>query len=119
MAARLRNIDHEDFADFEALYDYVDLKKMEYFGNTCVYDFALRYGWNRTHRVVPRDFVYIHSKPFRSAKRLFELGYIPELGRRLPLSTYTTLLGPGMNAMDVEHFLCLYHEEIMNLPKRQ
>lgn len=112
MAVKLKDIDNEDFADFEALYDYVDRRKEKYFSDTCVYDFALRYGWNRTSRISPKDFVYIHSKPLESAKKLKDLGYIPEVGHFLPLSNYSALLGPGMNAMDVEHFLCIYHDQI-------
>ncbi len=119
MARRLKDIDHESFNDFEELIAYVEKRRVPHFGDTAVYDFALRYGWKQTPRLNPEKFVYIHSKPRRSAVRLYQLGYLEEIGRCLPLEKYNILLLPGMTAADVEHFLCVYHDEIMKLKKKQ
>lgn len=119
MADQLKDIDKEAFADFEALYQYVDQRKVKFFSATCVYDFALRYGWNHKPRIVPKDFVYIHSKPLNSARRLYNLGYISELDHCLPIGNYSTLLGAGMDAMDIENFLCIYNKEIKDLPPKK
>ena len=115
VAALWEGRDKKTFTDFEELYAAVEKIKQPYFGDTCIYDFALRYGWNQDPRVVPERYVYIHSKPLESARRLFELGYIPKIARRLPLSDCAALLLPGMTAMDIEHFLCVYHRQIMKL----
>ncbi|MDE5750782.1 MAG: hypothetical protein K2H87_08465 [Duncaniella sp.] len=114
MKAKLQCIDREDFNDFEQLIDYVAERRQPHFGDTAIYDFALRYGWNRDPRRVPERFVYVHSKPLRAALRLKELGYLNEVARKLPLTSYAEAL-PGLAAMDVEHFLCLFHDEIMKL----
>lgn len=117
MAENLKDIDKEIFKDFEDLRTYVEKRRISYFGDTCIYDFSLRYGWNHTPRIEPKDYVYIHAKPRKSAEHLYNLGYIPKIDTKLPLSNYNALLRPGMTAADVEHFLCCKHKEIMNLKK--
>lgn len=107
--------DKESFTDFEDLYETVKKHKVKYFGETCIYDFALRYGWNQNPRIVPKDFVYIHSKPLEAAKHLHQLGLIPELAIRTPLSNYDIFMRAGLDARDVEHLLCCYHDDIMSL----
>lgn len=114
MVTGLKYIDKENFEDFDQLIDYVAERRIEHFGDTAIYDFALRYGWNRHPRIIPKQFVYIHSKPLRAANRLKELGYLKGVARKLPLSSYSEAL-PGLEAIDVEHFLCLFHDEIMHL----
>ncbi len=115
MAERLKDIDSVQFADFEELIKYVEARKVKYFGDTCVYDFCLRYGWNHTPRLTPEKYVYIHSRPYQAAKHLHQLGYIKKLERCLPIENYSALLAPGMNAADVEHLLCVGHDQILKL----
>lgn len=118
MAKKLEKIEEEVFADFEQLIDYVEARKVPYFGDTSVYDFSLRYGWNHSPQLRPKEYVYVHSKPRKAAKHLLERGYLKEikkLHRKMKLEKYKELLLPGMTAHDVENFLCLYHEQIMQL----
>ena len=118
MAKKLVNIDDNDFGDFEELIDYVEDRKVSYFGETAVYDFALRYGWNHSPAIKPSKYVYIHSKPRKAAQHLADHGYlknITKLERKMELEKYQELLLPGMEASDVEHFLCCYHDEILRL----
>ncbi|MDE6479156.1 MAG: hypothetical protein K2L45_02715 [Muribaculaceae bacterium] len=118
MAKKLENIDSIDFENFEDLIDYVEEQKEPHFGETAIYDFALRYGWNRNPQIKPKEYVYIHSKPRRAAQHLVDHGYLKEiekLERKMKLEKYKELLLPGMTAHDIEHFLCCYHDEIFTL----
>lgn len=118
MAEKLSGIDELEFDSFEDLIEYVHSCKEKFFGHTAIYDFALRYGWNHDPQIKPEKFVYVHTKPWESAKHLIKEGYLSEikkLRRQLPLEKYKELLLPGMTAHDVEHFLCVYHDEIKKL----
>ena len=118
MARKLKNIEDVYFRSFEDLIDYVEERKEPHFGETAVYDFALRYGWNHNPQIKPTEFVYIHSKPRRAAQHLVDHGYLKEiekLERKMKLEKYKGLLLPGMTAHDIEHFLCCYHDEIFKL----
>lgn len=116
IADSLKNIDVFEFEDFEDLMQEVEKHEVSYFGETSKYDFALRYGWQKGIR--PERYVYVHSKPRMAAQYLVELGYLSEikkLERKMKLEKYKELLLPGMTAHDIEHFLCVYHDEIVKL----
>ncbi len=118
MATKLKDIYDVKFNDFEELIDYVESKKESHFGETAIYDFSLRYGWNQNPPIKPQAYVYVHSKPREAAKYLVDHGFlkrISNLERRMKLESYEELLLPGMTASDVEHFLCCYHDEILKL----
>ncbi|MDE5868937.1 MAG: hypothetical protein K2H18_01790 [Muribaculaceae bacterium] len=121
MAENLKDIGAQNFENFEQLIDYVKEKKVKFFGDTSVYDIALRYGWNQNPPIKPEKFVYIHSKPWKAAKHLVEHGYLKKikklenLERKMELEKYQELLLPGMTASDVENFLCCYHKDIIKL----
>lgn len=118
MAKSLENIDEQNFENFEQLIDYVEERKVKFFGDTSIYDIALRYGWNQNPPIRPKEFVYIHSKPEEAAEHLVKNGYlkqIKELERKMELEKYQELLLPGMTASDVENFLCVYIDDILKL----
>ena len=120
VACNLKNIGKEEFASFEELIDYVDSKKEKYFGDTAVYDFSLRYGWHHNPRIEPKDYVYTHSQPRKGALLLKKLGYLENVARRIKISDFPDeLRHPDMTAKDIENFLCIYHDEIKNLPPKK
>lgn len=122
MMENLNNIDKIKFQDFEQLRDYVYKNRVTWFGNTCVYDFSLRYGHKQNPKIEPKTFVYVHTHPLISARYLSELGYISSKVEnstyRIPLEDFSSeILQPGMTAADIEHFLCIYKDEILRISK--
>ena len=116
MGENLENIDKEKFDNFEELIDYVEARREKFFGPTAIYDFALRYGWNREERIEPEKYVYVHAIPEDSAKILKELGYLKTVTRRIPITDFPKeMRQPGMTAKDIENFLCVFHDEILKL----
>ena len=108
--------------DFEQLFDEVASIPRTYVQAVGVYDFALRFGWNRFRdygipNVVPEKYVYLHADPLKSAVLLQLLGLFPAVERNKVNDSYKveySLLPPvfskyGLNAKDVEHFLCIYY----------
>lgn len=75
MEGALKGIENKEFDSFKKLIAYIDEVKENTsdtfgFGHTCVYDFALRWGWNNHPRYVPEDEVWLHTKPLESARKL-------------------------------------------------
>lgn len=128
MADALSNIDNEkrQFDSFRDIIMFVDKKKSEKkknevfgFGNTCVYDFALRWGWNNQPRYLPEDEVWLHTKPLESARKLKKMGFLKKCGRRVPMEYFSEeIRQPGMDSMDIEHFLCIYGDSLKDLYKQ-
>lgn len=128
LAEKLKEIDGCAFASFEDLYAEIKRLNLHGFGPTTVYDYALRWGWHASPRIHPRDFVYLHATPGKSAKALFQKGYLPlvedidaavDKNHRLPLEVFPDeIRNSEMNAADVEHFLCCYDKLIFQLPER-
>lgn len=118
MAEKLKDIQNETFNSFEELYDYINQRRLPWFGDTCVYDFALRYGWHLNPRVEPEKYVYLHSKPKAAAEILKGKGYFQhDLSKPILFeSLRKEFKTPGMKAIDVEHFLCCYKKQIEKLP---
>lgn len=118
MLGRLADIDNERFDDFDQLYRYVYDRRVQHFGDTCVYDFALRYGWNMTRPLIPQQYVYLHSQPLRAATHLCLCGLMPRVSARLSTAECGPLTLYGLDAMEAEHFLCVCHDEIMKFRKQ-
>ena len=123
-----KEIDDCSFASFEDLYAAIKNLKLHGFGPTTIYDYALRWGWHASPRVQPRDFVYVHATPGKSAKALWKLNYLPMV-KDIDRAVYTDFRIPfeffpeeirnsAMSAADVEHFLCCYDALIVQLPKK-
>ena len=96
------------------------------FGATCIYDFLLRatYRYSKdTHKdnLLPKNFVYTHSKPGTSFNIMRELGLFDNLPTNLRKSkekyrgkVATALIVDDfkpyrMDAIDIENFLCIMH----------
>lgn len=118
MIGKLKDINKDSFSSFDELYDYVFSNGMKYFRETASYDFALRFGWNQNPKIEPIEKVYFHGKLKESVKRLKELGYLNTL--KSPVS-YNDLpkefKNAGMTARDIENFLCVFKDQILNLKK--
>lgn len=111
------------FKDFEDLRTEVKNKKEPGFGNTGIYDFSLRFAYKNAPHLLPKNYVYLHADPYWSAQYLYFLGEITDPVKnqyRVKTSSFKTLYGVyGMEAMDIEHFLCLYHDYIYKLACRK
>ncbi|MCH5225824.1 MAG: hypothetical protein J1D77_07465 [Muribaculaceae bacterium] len=110
--------------DFEDLRDEVETQKEPGFGNTGIYDFSLRFAYKNSPHLLPEKFVYLHADPYWSAQYLHYIGEITAPWKRgmynVETTAFRTLSGKlGMEAMDIEHFLCLYHDYIYNLACRK
>ena len=118
MGAKLKELEGRKFESFEDLIEEVEKRKENWFGPTAIYDFALRYGWHQDPRVEPKEYVYVHSIPEKSAIHLKNLGYLKTVGRRIPFREFPEeMRKEGMTAKDIENFLCIFTEEIHNLKK--
>lgn len=108
--------------DFEQLFDEVASMPRKYVQAVGVYDFALRFGWNRFRdygipNVVPDKYVYLHADPLKSAVLLQLLGLFPAFEINTVKDSYKvkySLLPRafskyGLRAKDVEHFLCVFY----------
>lgn len=121
MAEALKGIENIEFDSFENLVKYIDDKKDNTpdsfgFGHTCIYDFALRWGWNHKPRIAPSQNVWLHTKPLESARKLRKMGYLKKCGRCIPIEYFSKdIRQPGMDSMDIEHFLCVYFDAIDDL----
>lgn len=116
---KLKAIEGETFRDFEDLREKVKEIGCKGFGDTTIYDFSLRYGRHLNPRMEPVKYVYIHSEPKKSVEHLKALGYMDvDYDYRIPFEAFPPeIKDSGMNAADVEHFLCCYKSYIANLPK--
>lgn len=124
----------KNFTSFEELHDFVKevdfLKKtnekLKGFGKLDIYDFSLRYSYNRDKTLLPKEYVYVnHGNTYHSALLLYViLPDFPEIieGKikyddcpdwlrecKTPTGTYT------MYSMDIENFLCHKYKEIVEL----
>ena len=134
----------KEFDDFEALFNETVTHQKSYIGPTALYDFALRFGWNRNvyagkDVIVPEKRVYLHTGPLRSAVLVFDLlegeadvfpqfevNYNVKAGPREASSYYVMFdelpelfKASGMKAKDVEHFLCIMFPELLTLIKKK
>lgn len=97
------------------------------FGQTCIYDFSLRAAYRHgratgSESLMPRKFVYTHSKPGLSFRIMRELGLFANLPTDLRQSkekyrgkVETALIADDfkpykMDAIDIENFLCVMHK---------
>ena len=128
----IRPIKDLEFNNFEELFEYTAKNRQPYIGPTCVYDFALRFGWNRNKYagkdvILPEKYVYFHTGPLRSAILLsellsnfplFEPNIIPA-SYRIPIKELYSVIPAfkkyNLRAKDIEHFLCLNFEGIRAL----
>ena len=118
MGEKLKDLNGKDFKSFEELIDKVESQKETWFGPTAIYDFSLRFGWHQTPRIEPKEYVYVHSIPEKSAIKLQELGYLKKVSRRIPFKDFPTeMRKKGMTAKDIENFLCIFNEAITKLKK--
>lgn len=94
------------------------------FGFNCIYDFCLRSAFVHakgevSHPLLPSEYVYVHSKPKKSADILLYLGLIPG-----PIETFRFKYEPvkeifeNLNAMEIEHFLCVMHGALVNFDEK-
>lgn len=102
---------------FEELYDAVEKEKVKWFGCLCNYDFCLRFGWHQKPRIEPKDYVYLHSNPWESAKILVNLNVLkPFKERRIPYDAFPDFFTKNdMTAKDIENFLCIFKNEIKEI----
>lgn len=107
------------FKDFEDLYDWIGSEIL--FGiwknpRVLHYDIALRVSYQRyvmgTDDIRPSNFVYLHAKPWKSAK-ILDAG-LSVSDYRKP-NNYPLLLFAcpfQCDPVQCEHVLCIYHKEI-------
>ena len=119
-AQKLKALEGQTFKDFEELRKKVKETGCKGFGDTTIYDFSLRYGWHLTPRLEPTEYVYVHSEPKKSVEYLISKGYMnADYDYRIPFEAFPPeIKDSGMNATDVEHFLCIYKTFIENSPKK-
>lgn len=118
MGKKLAGLKGTDYKSFEELIDAVENLKEPWFGPTAIYDFSLRFGWHQTPRIEPEEYVYVHSIPEKSAIKLRDLGYLKNVGRRIPINEFPSeMRKEGMTAKDIENFLCIFSEAINKLQK--
>lgn len=121
-----------DFNNFEELFGEVAIraKKVKYVGAVGVYDFSVRFGWNRDvfagkPKIFPQEYVYIHSNPLLSSILLAELDpTFPKFIKndnvnwsfRLPFSEmHDVFKRHSMDPFMIEDFFCHYFEEILEM----
>lgn len=121
------------FDNFEQIFDKMTCDKREPdnedifrgFGPTCNYDVIFRMvyaysGYDETHRLIPSAYVYLHSKPGRTAKLLMDNGQIKKAKNRIlydDIIDKNYPLGKSfrkyhMPSIDIENFLCINHDAI-------
>lgn len=128
MHHHLNGLNPNDFKGFEDLHDHVEnIKKgnrvdSNGFGPTAIYDFSLSFAWNHfrttgNRRLLPKDFVYLHAGPMRSAVLLKAAGKLDSIGVRVPVGDFhvPAFPSPVMEAKDMENFLCHYFGDIQRL----
>lgn len=100
------------FNNFEDLYDTVEsiIKSIRGIGDLAIYDISVRIGNHQTPKILPSEYVYIHAGTRTGAEKA--------LGRRinvkrLPIGTFSHIpYLNGMNALEIEDFLCIYKNVI-------
>ena len=106
------------------------------FGDTCVYDFSLRGAYNhflksKNNKILPKDFVYFHSKPAETLKWLKKLDAIEKPDKKysqprqegdkpnrysIHISAFKKWMEKyKLESIDFEHFLCVMHDPIQCL----
>lgn len=124
----LKDLVPGDFEDFERLHDHVEKIKKENkkdsngFGPTAIYDFSLSFAWNHFRKtgdrhLLPKDFVYLHAGPMRSAALLMVAGKLKSIGVRVPVMDFHVPIFPSplLGAKEMENFLCHYFGDIQRL----
>ncbi len=115
------SITNSAFPNFEKLYDTIfDTIGQGTTGiSYCtVYDTSTRFGWSLSPQIVPEDYVYVHQKLIQSARHI--------LGKNTKLINHCRIervmfdklesAFKQLNALEIEDFLCVCHDDIMKLP---
>ncbi|MBR4387885.1 MAG: hypothetical protein IKT00_01750 [Prevotella sp.] len=106
--------------DFEDLYDNI----YNLIGNgktgisyCTVYDTAIRLGWTFSPQIVPQKYVYVHRKLVESAKHILKSSYVIINKCRIDRSLFDKKepTFKKLSALEIEDFLCVYHDDIMKL----
>lgn len=111
------------FDSFEALYTWVYeyvMKEIWVSAKVLNYDIALRIAANHKdrERLLPSAFVYLHGKPWKTAKALDEKLKSTEF--RKPSCYLEHIFDCGnCNPRIKEHALCCYHKEFVQLSKQK
>ena len=98
------------------------------FGATCIYDTVFRMAFSLSkgddnYFLLPKEYVYIHSKPGETAQAIMKNGDMKSAKNRIAYSdiidsSYMTgknFAKYEMLPMDIENFLCLMHDAILIL----
>lgn len=108
------------YENFEELYDFI----YECIGRgstgisySTVYDAAARMGYSFPSKVLPKDYVYVHRKLVESAKHILGKECIIEDNRRIMRDLFIQVDNAFdvLEALLIEDFLCIYHDEIINI----
>ena len=111
------------FDSFEALYKWVYenvMREIWVSAKVLNYDIALRLAANHidTERLLPSAYVYLHGKPWETAKALDEKLKVREF--RKPSSYLEHIFDCGnCNPRIKEHALCCYHNDFVQLSKKK
>lgn len=130
----------DSFDSFDSIFDEIARAKAEEdasakaqklqsrfkgFGATCIYDTAFRMAYSLAKGddnfcLLPKDHVYIHSKPGKTAEKIMKNGDMKSAKHRI---AYTDIIDSSymtgkifakyeMQPMDIENFLCIMHDAI-------
>ena len=106
--------------NFEELYD--NIYNLIGKGNTgisycTVYDTAIRIGWIFIPKIVPKKYVYVHRKLVESAKHILKKNMKLIDHCRIERGKFDKIepTFKKMNALEIEDFLCVHHDDIMKL----
>lgn len=117
------NVSRLSFDSFEDLYKWVYenvMREIWVSAKVLNYDIALRIAANHkdTERLMPSAYVYLHGKPWETAKALDEKLKSKEF--RKPSCYLEHIFDCGnCNPRIKEHALCRYHKEFVQLSKQK
>lgn len=117
------NVLEMPFDSFEELYKWVHenvMREIWVSAKVLNYDIALRLAANHiaTERLLPSAYVYLHGKPWETAKALDEKLKMREF--RKPSSYLEHIFDCGnCNPRIKEHALCRYHNDFVQLSKKK
>lgn len=111
---------NKQFKNFEELYDFIyDCigKGSTGISYSTVYDAAVRMGYSFSPQVLPNKYVYVHRKLVESAKHILGKDCIIEDNRRIKRELFfkEDSAFSNLNALQIEDFLCIYHDEIIQI----
>lgn len=95
---------------FSELYNHVKNIDVEGYGLLAIYDFAIRYGFNRD--LIPEE-VYLHAGTLDGAKAVLP-GIKLHPGDILPVETFPQYLRK-LNGLHLENLLCIYKKELKRI----